>query len=98
VPVTEPKERAARYFVTGGGGAPLYDVHRPDSRFAKALTVYHFVYLRLTASSAFFWALDAGGKVRDAGCFEKGSAVDHPLDEGFNYDDPLPPSCVVEEG
>jgi hypothetical protein len=98
VPVAEPKERGVRYFVTGGGGAPLYDVHRPDSRFAKALTVYHFVYLRLTASTAFFWALDAGGKVRDSGCFEKGSAVDHPLDEGFNYDDPLPPNCVVEEG
>lgn len=97
-PVMGPKERGVRYFVTGGGGAPLYDVHRPDSRFAKALTIYHFVYLRLTASSAFYWALDAGGRVRDSGCFEKGSGVDQALDEGFNYDDPLPVNCVVEEG
>ena len=98
VPVTGAKERGVRYFVTGGGGAPLYDVHRPDSRFAKALTVYHFVYLRLTASSAFYWALDAGGRVRDSGCFEKGAGVDQALDPDFDYDDPLPPNCVVEEG
>jgi hypothetical protein len=97
-PVKDPKMRGVRYFVSGGGGAPLYDVYRPDPRFAKALTIYHFVYMRLTATSAFYWTLDAGGKVRDSGCFEKGSGIDHPLDPSFSYDDPLPPRCVAEEG
>jgi hypothetical protein len=94
-PMTEGKG-AVRYFVTGGGGAPLYDVQGEDRRFAKALTVYHFVYLRLTSTSAFFWALDAGGRVRDSGCFDKGSAVDRPLRPDFQYDDALPPRCEAE--
>jgi len=83
-----------RYFVTGGGGAPLYAIESPDARWAKALTIYHFVYLRLTATAAFFWALDADGRVRDSGCFEKGSNVDRPLARDFRYDDPLPPRCA----
>lgn len=95
-PVAEEKQRGVRYFVTGGGGAPLYAAKGRDSRFVKTLTMYHFVYLRLTASTAFYWALDSGGRVRDAGCFEKGSGVDHPLDPDFSYDDPLPVRCAVE--
>jgi hypothetical protein len=95
-PVTAGADRAIRYFVTGGGGAPLYDVHAPDPRFAKALTTHHFVYLRLTATSAFFWAMDAGGKVKDSGCFEKGSNLTHPLRADFAYDDALPPRCAAE--
>ncbi len=98
LPVADPKKRGIRYFVAGGGGAPLYAVDRPDSRFAKALTIYHFVYLRLTASAAFYWTLDAGGKVRDSGCFEKGSGIDHPLADNFDYDDPLPVRCAPAEG
>jgi hypothetical protein len=73
-------------------------VQGPDTRFAKALTIHHFIYLRLTASSAFYWTLDSGGRVRDSGCFEKGSGVDHPLAENFAYDDPLPPRCAADEG
>jgi hypothetical protein len=87
-----------RYFVTGGGGAPLYDVHGKDPRFPKALTTYHFVYLRLTASAAYYWTIDAGGRVRDSGCFEKGSNLDHPLRANFGYADSLPPRCSVEGG
>jgi len=94
-PVTSGKG-AVRYFVTGGGGAPLYAIDKPDPRFAKAQTMYHFLYLRLTATTAFFWAMDAGGHVRDSGCFEKGSNVDHPLSPNFQYDDALPPQCTVE--
>jgi hypothetical protein len=97
-PVGDPKKRGIRYFVTGGGGAPLYDVDKPDSRFAKALTTYHFLYMRLNASAAFYWTLDAGGKVRDSGCFEKGSGVDYPLAPGFAYDDALPLRCAPPEG
>jgi hypothetical protein len=98
LPVADPKKRGIRYFVTGGGGAPLYAVQRPDSRFANAMTMHHFVYLRLTASSAYYWTLDSGGRVRDSGCFEKGSGVDHPLAANFAYDDPLPARCAADEG
>jgi hypothetical protein len=87
-------ERGVRYFVTGGGGAPLYHVDGNDERFAKALTTHHFVYLRLTASSAFFWVMDGSGRIRDSGCFDKGSNVDHPLQRGLLYDAPLPPRCA----
>jgi hypothetical protein len=82
-----------RYFVTGGGGGPLYSIRKKDSRFPKAFNIYHFVYLRLTADSAFFWTIDAGGKVRDSGCFDKGSNVDRPLAPTFGYSDSLPPRC-----
>ena len=94
-PVTAGKG-GVRHFVTGGGGGPLYAVKGEDRRFPKALTVHHFVYLRLTADSAFYWTIDAGGKVRDSGCFEKGSNVDHPLAANFSYDDSLPPRCTAE--
>jgi hypothetical protein len=96
-PVTTGKG-GVRHFVTGGGGAPLYAIKEADPRFPKALTIYHFVYLRLTASAAFYWTIDAGGQVRDSGCFEKGSNVDHPLSPNFGYDDALPPRCTVEGG
>jgi hypothetical protein len=86
-----------RYFVTGGGGAPLYAIQKPDARFARAFTAYHFVYLRLTATAAFFWAIDAQGGVRDSGCFERGSNVDRPLAKDFKYDDPLPEGCGEEQ-
>ena len=94
-PVTAGKG-GVRYFVSGGGGAPLYDVHEQDERFAKALTTHHFVYMRLTATSAFFWTIDSRGHVRDSGCFDKGSNVDHPLSPDFSYRDSLPPRCGEE--
>jgi hypothetical protein len=84
-----------RYFVTGGGGGPLYSVKEKDARFPVSLNAYHFVYVRLTATSAFFWTIDAGGKVRDSGCFDKGSNVDRPLAPSFRYSDSLPPRCSV---
>jgi hypothetical protein len=79
-----------RYFISGGGGAPLYAIDSKDTRFAKALTTYHFLYFRLTASSAFFWMIDGRGNVKDSGCFAKGSNVDHPLSPEFRYYDSLP--------
>jgi hypothetical protein len=85
-----------RYFVTGGGGAPLYGIKDPDDRWAKSGSIYHFVYMRLTASSAFFWTIDENGNVQDSGCFEKGSNVDLPLSADFRYDDALPPRCTVD--
>lgn len=86
-----------RYFVSGGGGAPLYAINdKDDSRWARAESIYHFVYMRLTSSSAFYWTIDANGRVRDSGCFEKGSNVDLPLALDFRYDDALPPRCAVD--
>lgn len=38
--VTTEGKGAERYFITGGGGAPLYTVDRPDARFAKAESMY----------------------------------------------------------
>jgi hypothetical protein len=91
-PVTGDKG-GVRYFVTGGGGGPVYAVRGKDERFPRAFTTYHFIYFRLTASSAFYWAIDAGGRVKDSGCFEKGSSVDFPLSPDFSYADSLPPRC-----
>ena len=95
LPVGDPKKRGIRYFVTGGGGAPLYDVDKPDSRFAKALTTYHFLYMRLNATAAFYWTLDAGGKVRDSGCFKRGDNADRCITSPGGYEaDEL--ACGVE--
>jgi hypothetical protein len=88
-PVTTGKG-GVRYFVSGGGGAPLYAIDSKDPHFAKALAIYHFMYWRLTSSAAFFWVIDGRGQVRDSGCFEKGSNVDRPLAPEFRYDDTLP--------
>jgi hypothetical protein len=96
-PVTSGKG-GVRYFVTGGGGGPLYALKEKDSRFPSAFSAYHFVYLRLTSDAAYYWTMDGGGNVRDSGCFEKSSNVDHPLAENFDYDDALPPRCAVEGG
>jgi hypothetical protein len=95
VPV-ESGTGGVRYFVTGGGGAPLFDVYGKDERIAKAVTSYHFTYFRLTPTSAFFWVMDGGGRVMDSGCFDKGSNVDHALSSDFKYDDSLPPRCSPE--
>ena len=91
-PVTGDKP-GVRYFVTGGGGGPVYDVRGTDPRFPKTFSTYHFVYFRLTAANAFYWAIDAGGRIKDSGCFEKGSNVDFPLSPEFGYQDSLPPRC-----
>ncbi len=89
---------AVRYFVAGGGGAPLYGVKGKDDRWAKTGSIYHFVYMRLTASAAFYWTIDENGNVHDSGCFEKGSNVDLPLSADFKYSDALPPRCSVDGG
>jgi hypothetical protein len=91
-PVTGDKP-GVRYFVTGGGGGPVYDVRGSDPRFPKSFSTYHFLYFRLTAAYAFYWAIDAGGRIKDSGCFEKGSNVDFPLSPEFSYEDSLPPRC-----
>src|SRR5205814_138584 len=60
-----------RYFVTGGGGAPLYRQQPLHSRYAVGGSFHHFVYMRLQPGTAFFWAIDETGHVRDSGCLHR---------------------------
>jgi hypothetical protein len=80
-PATQPGS-GVRYFVTGGGGAPLYRQQPLHARYARGGSFHHFTYLRLTADTAFFWAIDHGGKVRDSACFRKGEVLDRCLARG----------------
>jgi hypothetical protein len=74
---------AVRYFVTGGGGAPLYRMLPLHARWAKGGAFYHFVYLRLQKETAFFWTIDDRGRVRDSGCFKKGDTIDGTVDADY---------------
>jgi hypothetical protein len=71
-----------RYFVTGGGGAPLYRQQPLHARYARGGSFHHFVYMRLLKDTAFFFAVDDRGGVRDSGCFHKGEAVDRCIASG----------------
>lgn len=74
-----------RYYVTGGGGAPLYPLQAVHQRYARAGAFHHFVYLRLRGDTAYFWAVDLRGGVRDSGCFRKGENADRCIASG-SYD------------
>jgi hypothetical protein len=87
-PATETGS-GVRYFVTGGGGAPLYRQQPLHARYARGGSFHHFAYLRLTADTAFFWAVDDHGRVRDAGCFRKGEALDRCIARGTYTSDTL---------
>ena len=97
-PVTSGKG-GVRYFVTGGGGGPVYAVRGADSRFPKALdaatTSSTSAHRRPRRSSG---RSTPAGRVKDSGCFEKGSNVDFPLSPDFNYDDSLPSRCGAPAG
>jgi len=92
-----------RYFVTGGGGAPLYRQQPLHARYARGGSFHHFTYLRLTADTAFFWAVDDHLRVRDSGCFRKGEVLDRCIARGtfssatLSCGDPAPAdaSCPV---
>lgn len=70
-----------RFFVSGGGGRPLYDMDKaPD--LAAAGKFHHFVYVRATASRFEYYAIDTAGRSRDAGWFGKGDPADTALPTG----------------
>jgi hypothetical protein len=71
-----------RYFVTGGGGAPLYRQQPLHARYAAGGSFHHFTYLRLQPDVAFFWAVDDRGQVKDSGCFRRGEAIDRCIAQG----------------
>jgi calcineurin-like phosphoesterase family protein len=79
---TAQAKTGVRYFVTGGGGAPLYRVQPLHARYAAGGAFHHFVYLRLQPDVAFFWAIDDRGQVKDSGCFRQGDAVDRCIAQG----------------
>ena len=66
-PATAPGS-GVRYFVTGGGGAPLYRQGPLHARYAAGGSFHHFLYMRVQPDVAFFWAIDDRGRVRDSGC------------------------------
>jgi hypothetical protein len=78
-----------RHFVTGGGGAPLYRMQPLHERFAAGGSFHHFVYLRLRADEAYFWAIDDKGGVRDQGCFRRGESRDGCISRGTYHGDDL---------
>jgi hypothetical protein len=71
-----------RYFVTGGGGAPLYRQQPLHARYAFGGSFHHFVYMRLQKDVAFFWAVDDGGHARDSGCLRRGETLDRCIAQG----------------
>lgn len=81
------EEPGVRYFVTGGGGAPLYRVMPLHRRYATAGAFHHFLYVRLRQDTAFFWAIDESGRVRDSGCFRRGESTDRCIAAGKFTDD-----------
>ncbi len=80
-PTTGPGT-GVRYFVTGGGGAPLYRQQPLHARYAAGGSFHHFVYLRLQSDAAFFWTIDERGGVKDSGCFRHDDAVDRCITQG----------------
>jgi hypothetical protein len=82
--------RVSRHFVSGGGGAPLYALGPRHDRWAEAIRLHHFVYLRLLPKVAFFWTIDRTGRVRDSGCFQKGDARELRI-HGARWFDPVGP-------
>lgn len=75
-----------RYFVSGGGGGPLYRMQPLHSRYAAGGSFHHFLYLRLRGDEAFFWAIDDRGRVRDSGCFRRGDNVDRCISSPGGYE------------
>ena len=71
-----------RYFITGGGGGPLYRIQPLHSRYATGGSFHHFLYMRVRRDEAFFWAIDDRGQVRDSGCFKRGQNVDRCISSG----------------
>jgi hypothetical protein len=79
-------DAGVRYFVTGGGGGPLYRLLPLHSRYATGGSYHHFLYVRLRGNDAFFWAIDSAGRVRDSGCFTRGQNTDRCITSAGSFD------------
>jgi hypothetical protein len=80
-PVSVPGA-GVRYFVTGGGGAPLYRQQPLHARYVAGGSFHHFVYMRLQKDVAFLWTIDDGGQARDSACFHRGEVLDRCIARG----------------
>jgi hypothetical protein len=59
-------KNGVHYVITGGGGAPLYDVDKPPAGITqKVISTEHFVSVKVTAKSAHIEALALDGSVLD---------------------------------
>ena len=59
-------KNGVHYIVSGGGGAPLYDVNKPDPAIAqKVASIENFVSVRVNGKTAKVQAIDIDGKVLD---------------------------------
>jgi hypothetical protein len=80
-------QQGIRYFVSGGGGRSVYPFLASPGYVAAGGPLYHFLYVRATASRFEYYAIDRDGRSQDAGWFAKGDAADHAFPPGT-----LPPS------
>jgi hypothetical protein len=71
-----------RYFVSGGGGRSVYPFVEDPDYVAAGGPFYHFLYVRATATTFEYYAIDRDGRSRDAGWFAKGDRTDHVLPAG----------------
>jgi hypothetical protein len=65
-----------KYIVTGGGGAPLYDIRRTDVTARKAEATYHYVEVRATPQALRVVARRVDGSVIDRCGFAPGQDWD----------------------
>ena len=67
-------KNGVHYVVTGGGGAPLYDVNKPDPAITKKVaSIENFVSVSVTGKTAKVQAITIDGKVIDEYQFEAAS-------------------------
>ena len=59
-------KNGVHYIVSGGGGAPLYDVNKPDPAITqKVVSIENFVSVSVNGKTAKVQAIDINGKVLD---------------------------------
>ncbi len=75
-------QQGVRYFVSGGGGRKVYPFVAAPNYVASGGDFYHFLYVRVTERTFEYYAVDADGRSRDAGWFEKGDTQDRAFPAG----------------
>jgi len=67
-------KNGVHYIITGGGGAPLYDVDKPPQGITiKVASIENFVRIRVNGTAAHADALQADGSTLDAVDFQSGA-------------------------
>jgi hypothetical protein len=84
---------AIKYIVSGGAGAPLYEIARSLPTTRKALSAYHFVEIRTAPDQIRIVAHTPDGREIDRCAFRKGSAWDCDAPPPPPSSPPSPPSA-----